>query len=171
MKHQETTELAIRPSNIELLFPDHPLLKHFEDFQRQIAQRAYEIFQDSGFTDGHDLDDWLKAESEFLHPAPVDVQESDSEYLIHVEVPGFQEKEIQIAVDQHQLVVRAQHTSQSEHKKDKILRSEQQSKSICRSFPLPSNVDVPKVTKHLRDGILEIKLPKAAAGKPSAKAA
>ena len=78
MKAHETTELATTPIKTELLFQNHPLLERFENIQRQIERRAYEIFKAGGFTDGHDLDDWLKAESEFLHPAPLNIQEHDS---------------------------------------------------------------------------------------------
>ncbi len=173
MKAHETTALATRPMDIELLFPDHPLLKRFEDFQRLVERRAYEIFKANGSTDGHDLDDWFKAESQFLHPVPLDVEESDSEYVVRVEVPGFQEKEIQVAADPDRVIIGAQHTSESEHKKGKVVRAEQQSKSICRSFSLPSNIDPHRVSKHLRDGVLEIRLAKATAeqGAEKAKAA
>jgi HSP20 family protein len=171
MKAHETSELATRPIDIELLFPDHPLLKRFEDFQQQIERRAYEIFKASGFTDGHDLDDWLKAESEFLHPAPLNIEEHDSEYVVRVEVPGFQEKEIEVAADADRVIISAQHTATSEHKKGKTARTEQESRSICRSFFVPSSIDPHKVSKHLRDGVLEIRLPKATAEKAKAAAA
>jgi hypothetical protein len=34
----------------------------------QVEQRAYEIFMNRGSVDGHDLDDWVRAESELLQP-------------------------------------------------------------------------------------------------------
>ena len=163
MKGHETTELATRPTNVELLFPDHPLLKRFEDFHRQIEQRASEISKENGLNGGDDLDNWLKAESEFLHPAPLDIEESDSEYVVRVEVPGFQEQEIEVAADPDQVIISAQHTSESEHKKGKTVRTEQRSNSICRSFSLPSNIDPHNISKHVSHGVLEIRLPKATA--------
>ena len=171
MKSHETFALTMRPKDVELLVPEHPLLHDFEHFQRQIARRAFELFKDSGFTNGHDLDDWLKAESEFLHPAPLDVKETDSEYVVRVEVPGFQEKEIKTAVDPHRVIVSAQQTSGSEHKQGKVVRTEQQSKTIFRSFSLPSNIDPHIVSKHLRDGVLEIRLAKAVSTKAKPAAA
>lgn len=161
MKSQKTTEMAIRPANIDFLLPDHPLRKRVGHFQRLIEQRAYELFTNAGFTHGHDLDDWLKAEAEFLHPAPLHVEESESEYVVRVEVPGFQENEIDVAANVDQVIISAQHTSESEQKEGKIVGTEQESKSICRSFALPSNIDPHKVRKELRDGVLEITLPKA----------
>jgi len=38
----------------------------FECFQRQICVRAYQLYEQRGREDGHDLDDWLQAESEEL---------------------------------------------------------------------------------------------------------
>lgn len=165
MTAHKTTELVSPPAKSELLFPDHPLLKHFEELHRQIEWRAWEIFSDSGLIHGHDLDDWLKAESEFLHPAPLEIEESNSEYVVRVEVPGFREKDIDLAFDDGQAIVSAQRTSESEHRKGKRIRTEQQSRTICRSFSLPSKIDPHRVRKHLRDGVLEIDLPKGPAGK------
>jgi Protein of unknown function (DUF2934) len=38
--------------------------KSTPDFQEQIRRRAYELYEQRGSDDGHDLDDWLQAESE-----------------------------------------------------------------------------------------------------------
>jgi len=170
MKGHESTELATKPMTVEQLFPNHPLWSRFEDLHRRIEQRAHEIFKRSGAIDGHALDDWLKAESEFLHPAPLDIEESDSEYVVRVEAPGFLEKEIEVAANPDQVIISAQHKSESEHKKGKTVRTEQQSTSICRAFSLPSNINPHGVKKHLRDGVLEIRLPKATADKNAAAA-
>lgn len=43
--------------------PAERLLQSFADIQNRIARRAFELFASSGFTDGHDLEDWFLAES------------------------------------------------------------------------------------------------------------
>jgi HSP20 family protein len=151
--------------------PDHPLLQQFQQLQRQIEQRAYEIFKNSGFTNGHDLDDWLKAESEFLHPAPLDIAETDSRYVARLEVPGFEEKEIEIAADADQVAVSAQHTSAKEQKQGKAVKSEQQQTAILRLFSLPSKIDPRRISKQLKDGVLQITIAKAPAEQAKAASA
>ncbi len=171
MTSHKTTGLATRPLDVDLLFPEHPLLQQFQQLQREIERRAYEIFKNSGFTDGHDLDDWLKAESEFLHPAPLDIAETDVGYVARLEVPGFKENEIEIAADADQIAISAQHTSAKEQKEGKVVNSEQQQKTIFRLLSLPSKIDPHKISKQLKDGVLQITIAKAAAEQAKAAGA
>ena len=50
------------------LLPGSDLFDRIQDMSNSIARRAFEIFEDRGRAFGHDLEDWLRAESEFLHP-------------------------------------------------------------------------------------------------------
>jgi len=59
-----------------------------------IARRAYELFESSGFTDGHAHDDWLRAESEILLQAPVKSPRRKPDSPIRADVPAFSEKRI-----------------------------------------------------------------------------
>jgi HSP20 family molecular chaperone IbpA len=68
-----------------------------------IARRAFELFETRGGSPGHDTEDWLRAESELLHPVPVSVTESDGAYIVRAEVPGFCSKDIEISVEPHRL--------------------------------------------------------------------
>ncbi len=64
-----------------------------------IARRAFEIFESSGQTFGHDLADWFRAESELLHPVHLDIAESGNALTVRAEVPGFSAKEIEVSVE------------------------------------------------------------------------
>ena len=44
------------------------LLEQFDKVYDSIARRAYELFKRNGQTAGHELDDWIRAEAELLHP-------------------------------------------------------------------------------------------------------
>ena len=48
--------------------PNEKLLEHPLDHQEQVRRRAYELYEQRGKDDGHDLEDWLQAESEFPQP-------------------------------------------------------------------------------------------------------
>ncbi len=50
--------------SIQEILPDR-LFKEMSDWSDRIRKRAYALFAASGFSNGHDVDDWLKAESEF----------------------------------------------------------------------------------------------------------
>ena len=87
MKRSSEAQLANK--GIIALFSEHHLFDEMRDVRHLIARRAYQLFADRGSTDGHDLDDWLRAERELLHSAPVELRETDSEFILRAELPGF----------------------------------------------------------------------------------
>lgn len=127
-----------------------------------IARRAFEIFENSGHTFGREVDDWLRAESEILQPVPLEVSETDQALTVRAEVPGFAANEVDIKVEPRRLTIAAKHETTEETTKDKTIYSERHAKEILRSFDLPAEVDASKAAATLKDGILNIELPKAA---------
>lgn len=127
-----------------------------------IAQRAYSIFENNGRSFGHDIDNWFQAETELLHPVHIDVSESASTVNIKAEVPGFSEKELEINVEPNRLVISGKRQSKKEEKKGKTVCSETCSDQILRVIQLPAEVETEKVTATLKNGILNLELPKAA---------
>jgi HSP20 family protein len=126
-----------------------------------IARRAFEIFNNNGRWFGHDLDDWFRAESEMLHPVHVEIAESAENLTVQAEVPGFSTKELKIHAEPHRLTIIGKRQTQEESKKGKTIYSERCSKEILRVVELPAEVDSSKVSAILKDGILNIELPKA----------
>jgi HSP20 family protein len=130
-----------------------------------IARKAFEIFDNNGRWFGHDLDDWFRAESELLHPVHLEITESDENLTVQAEVPGFTTKELEINVQPRRLTIIGKHQTQEESKKGKTIYSERCAKEIFRVVDLPAEVDSSKVSAILKDGILNIELPKAAHAK------
>ena len=64
-----------------------------------IARRAFEIFDSNGRWFGHELEDWLRAESEVLHPVHLEITENNENLAVRAEVPGFAAKELTIDVE------------------------------------------------------------------------
>lgn len=126
-----------------------------------IAKRAFEIFDNNGRWFGHDLSDWLEAESELLHPVHLEIAETDEALTVRAEVPGFTAKDLDIQVEGNRLTIAGKHESKEESKKGKTVYSERCAKEILRSVYLPSAVDGSKVNATLKDGVLSIELPKA----------
>ncbi len=130
-----------------------------------IASRAFEIFESSGQTFGHDLDDWFRAESELLHPVHLDIAESGNALTVRAEVPGFSAKEIEVSVEPRRLTISGKRETKEERKTGKTIYSERCADQILRVLDLPAEIDTGKVEATLRDGILELAMPKAAEAK------
>jgi HSP20 family protein len=126
-----------------------------------ISQRAYDTFESNGRSLGHDLDHWFQAETEFLHPVHIDVTESGDALNIKAEVPGFNEKELEINVEPRRLIIGGKREGKKEEKKGKTIYSETCSDQIMRVVDLSADVETGKVTAALKNGVLELNLPKA----------
>jgi HSP20 family molecular chaperone IbpA len=125
-----------------------------------ITKRAYDIFEKNGHSFGHELDHWFQAERELLHPLHLDVTESKEALDIKAEVPGFNEEDLQIDVEPRRLVISGKREAKKEEKKDKTVYSETCSDQIMRVIDLPADVETQKVSATLKNGILELHLPK-----------
>ena len=142
-----------------------PFLERAREISNQIAQRAYDFFEASGFTHGHDRENWILAESEILQPAPVDITETDNEITLRAEVPGFKERELEVHVAPFSICISGERREMGEQKEGKTIISERRARQVYRLLDLPSQVDPNLVIATLSDGVLEIKLSKVGVGK------
>jgi len=138
-------------------------IQHIYD---SIARRAFEIFDNNGRWLGRDLDDWFRAESELLHPVHLEIAESENSLTIRAEAPGFSPKELEINVEPRRLTIVGKHEVREEGKKGKTIYSERCAKEIFRVVDLPVEVESSKVNAVLKDGVLNVEMPKAAHAKP-----
>ena len=150
---------AIQPVNSEYL------AERVNRLFQNVAQRAYEIFERNGRNFGHDLEDWFKAEKELFHPMHVEITESEEELEVKAEVPGFNEKEIEVSVEPRQLTITGKRETAQEEKNGKTVHQESCSDQILRVVDLPMPVDTDHVTATLKNGILQMTMPKAAKAK------
>jgi HSP20 family protein len=130
-------------------------------FSESIARRAFEIFQDRGQVDGQDLNDWFHAEAELFHIAHLCVFESDDALAVCAEVPGFRADELEVSVESHRISIAGKRETRHHKTFRKIIYSDRCSGQIFRAVPLPVEVDPKKATAALKDGILELAMPKA----------
>jgi len=166
-----SSEAQLANKGIVELFSEHHLFLELRDIHQLIARRAYQLFSDHGSNDGHDLDDWLRAERQLLHSAPLELRETESEFILCAELPGFRENEITVAVEPLSVIIKAEHEVEAEQRKAKTLYSEWRSNRVFRSLSLPAPVNPRKAGKRLSNGMLEIKLPKSTTGKDERLAA
>ncbi len=142
------------------------LFDQIEDTFNVLTRRAYEIFESDGRTFGRDLENWLRAEKELLHPVAVNITESDEAFEVKAEVPGFNEKEIEIGVEPGRLTITGKRETRKEERKGKTVCEESRSDQILRMVNLPADINTDKVTATLKNGVLDLTLPKVAKAQP-----
>jgi HSP20 family protein len=97
---------------------------------------------------------------------PVDVYEDEHNVTLKIEVPGIDEKDIDVRVENNVLAVHGERKFEKEEKEENFRRVERQYGSFTRTFTLPTTVDAEKVSANYEKGILKITLPKKAEAKP-----
>lgn len=137
------------------------LFEQMENTFNSVARRAYEIFESNGRLFGRDLDNWLQAERELFHPVPVNITESDESFEVMAEVPGFTEKELEVSVEPSRLTITGKREAKKEEKKGKTVWTESYADQILRVVDLPGEIETGKVAATLKNGVLELALPKA----------
>jgi HSP20 family protein len=141
------------------------LFEQMKEFSQSVARRAYEYFEARGREFGHDLEDWLRAESELMRRVPVEIKEVENQITVRAEVPGFAANEIKISVEPQRLVISGKSEKTTEEKQEQTLLSEFRSNQFCRELRLPAEVEPNKTTAALKDGVLELTFAKAAGSK------
>src|SRR3984893_18892115 len=86
---------------------------------------------------------------------PVDTYEDEHNFVLKLEVPGIDEKDINVHIDNNTLTV---HGERKIEKEENFRRIERQYGSFTRSFTLPSSVDPGQVSADYNKGVLKSKL-------------
>jgi HSP20 family protein len=139
------------------------VLTRWEPFREfsTLQDRINRVFRDS--YSAADRDDSLTRSS--FAPA-VDVYEDEHQVTLKIEVPGIDEKDIDVRVENNTLTVHGERKIEKEEKEENYRRVERQYGSFTRSFTLPQTVDTETVSATYDKGVLKIVLPKKAEAKP-----
>ena len=97
---------------------------------------------------------------------PVDVYEDEHNVTLKIEVPGIDEKDIDVRVENNTLTVHGERRFEKEEKEENFRRVERQYGSFTRSFTLPNTVSTENIQANYEKGILKIQLAKKAEAKP-----
>jgi HSP20 family protein len=112
---------------------------------------------------GADRDESLTTSS--FAPA-VDVYEDEHKVTLKIEVPGIDEKDIDVRVENNTLTVHGERKIEKEEKDENYRRVERQYGAFTRTFTLPTTVDTDNVSATYDKGVLKVSLPKKAEAKP-----
>ena len=113
----------------------------FEDATQRRTQA------DGGAGDEFERVDWTPA---------ADIYETDSGYVIAIDLPGIDREALEIDIDDNRLVVKGTRLI----RESKQHRSERPRGKFLRTFSVPASVDQAKIRAEFKDGVLQITLPK-----------
>src|SRR6185436_13852028 len=97
---------------------------------------------------------------------PVDVYEDQHNITLKIEVPGIDENDINVSIENNTLTVHGERRFEKDEKEENFHRVERMYGSFTRSFSLPNTVDPEQVSAHYEKGVLKIRLAKKAEAKP-----
>ncbi|HYN06087.1 MAG TPA: Hsp20/alpha crystallin family protein [Vicinamibacterales bacterium] len=109
--------------------------------------------------DGVFFADWAPA---------VDVQETDKEYIVKADLPEVRKEDVKVAIEDGVLTLEGERKQEKEEKGKKFHRVERVYGKFVRRLALPMEVDAQKVAAEFKDGVLNVRMPKAENAKPRA---
>jgi HSP20 family protein len=139
------------------------VLTRWEPFREfsTLQDRINRVFRES-YGDGG-RDESLSTSS--FSPA-VDVYEDEHNIALKIEVPGIDEKDIDVSLEKNTLSVHGERKIEKEEKEENFRRVESRYGSFTRTFTLPTTVDTESVQANYDKGVLKITLAKKAEAKP-----
>ena len=98
----------------------------------------------------------------FNHVPVVDVRDTENAYILEMELPGYEEKAIDVHVDGSNLTIssKLEKDEKNEENKDVYLINERRKSSFTRSFKLPPNANPEAVNAFFKNGILSLEIEK-----------
>jgi HSP20 family protein len=115
------------------------------------------------FRDLNEGDDPVAAAS--FVPA-VDIYEDAQKVMLKLEVPGIDQKDLDVRVENHTLTVKGERKFEAEEKEQNFHRIERRYGSFYRAFTLPNTVDTENVSASYNAGVLKLELKKKASAQP-----
>src|SRR5271165_3899156 len=139
------------------------LITRYDPFREFVSlqNRMNRLFSNPRGPEGED-----EALTSTAFAPPVDIYEDEHNVTLKIEVPGIEEKDIDVRIENNTLTVHGERKFEKEEKEENYRRVERQYGSFTRSFSLPNTVDAEQVKANYEKGILNISLPKKAEAKP-----
>ena len=118
--------------------------------------RAFDRMAEARWDDVTAVGDWAPS---------LDISETKDSLVAKVEVPGMEQKDIQISLQENLLTIKGEKRCERDDKEERYLRVERTYGLFLRSIRLPVAVDRSKVTAAFKNGLLTVTLPKTSAAK------
>jgi len=96
----------------------------------------------------------------------IDVSENDKEITVRAELPGMNSEDVELTIEDHHMTLKGEKKSEKKNGGENDHWRECFYGSFSRTFRLPDNIETKKIKATLKDGVLEVTLPKQAEAKP-----
>lgn len=160
-EQQSTATLSVQRNDLPVAgAPASPILQ----LHREIDRLFDDAFRGFGFP-ALAMPRWSSEWPDMLKPA-LDIQETDKQYKISLEVPGVEEKDIQITLDNDVLMVRGEKRQEQEKNEGGFHRVERSYGSFQRVLNLPDNADQESIKAAFKNGVLTISMDKREVNAP-----
>jgi HSP20 family protein len=167
----EATKLPIKTEKAEPAAPQ--AWRPFESLRREVDR----LFDDFGvgffrspLRSAHfDLEPFWRRELSWSAMPAVDVGENEKAYEITAELPGIDEKNIEVKVANSTLTIKGEKQGEKEERQKDYYLQERHYGSFERRFQVPEGVDADKIEASFKKGVLTVTLPKTAEAQKAEK--
>ncbi|MEN6464912.1 MAG: Hsp20/alpha crystallin family protein [Syntrophaceae bacterium] len=129
-----------------------------QSFQREMNRLFQDFFEVAPFG-GRDSG---------IYPE-IDVKETDKEIKVSAEVPGLEEKDVEVLLSSDSLTIKGEKKQEKEERGQSYYRSERRYGSFSRVIPLASDIEADKAEARFKNGVLYITIPKTEKAKADVK--
>jgi HSP20 family protein len=160
---ETATRTPVKPEARASKLPARP--RDFLGSLRDEVERVFEDFDRSFWGApvrwrGPDLDFFRTPRLSSAWAPSVDIAEKDNMFEVTADLPGIDEKNIEVKLSGGILTVKGTREEHKEEKKKDYYLSERQFGAFERSFQVPESVDSEKIDAHFKNGVLTVSLPK-----------
>jgi HSP20 family protein len=127
----------------------------FEELER-FFERMSQQFEDTAHVWEPDVPGFIRE----YEPVALDMVARDDEFVVAIDMPGFEREDVDIKVTNHTLRIRGEHAEVFDDERDRFVRHERRHESVDRSIRLPGEVDPEEVTAKMTNGVLTVTLPR-----------
>jgi HSP20 family protein len=96
----------------------------------------------------------------------LDMAETDDAFVVYVDLPGVKPDAVEVMVEDNSLIIKGSKPAPEPAQGETVHRAERSRGDFYRSLPLPTSVDPGAIKASLKDGVLEVRLGKAAQARP-----
>jgi len=97
---------------------------------------------------------------------PLDLSESDDEYVVKLAAPGLKADNFEITAQQNTLTIQGHTREEEQQEQERYHVKEMRFGEFMRTIQFPTPIDADKIQASLSDGVLTLRVPKAASAKP-----
>jgi HSP20 family protein len=133
-------------------------IRELAALQNEMSRFMNQMWGPSSAGGGSDSAEWLPA---------VDVWETDDELVLAFDLPGVAEEDVTLEVDEGTLTVTGERSRTAEEQADRYYRFERRFGRFSRSVALPQGIDARRIQADVKDGVLEVHVPKPEERKPT----